>query len=100
MITPEFSTQFEQFSARVLADAALQDRLRQPGDIDDFIALAVQAGAIQLERRRKSLSDIYGCGWVQSRRRILSGWHVYGSEFGDRASEWQRNRLAHNSRRR
>jgi Nif11 domain len=42
MNTPEFSTQLEQFSIRVLADVALQDRLRQPADADDFIALAVQ----------------------------------------------------------
>lgn len=42
MTTPEFSTQLEQFSARVLADVALQDRLRQPADTEDFIALAVQ----------------------------------------------------------
>jgi hypothetical protein len=46
MNTPEFSSQLEQFSARVLADAALQDRLRQPGDTNDFIALAVQAARV------------------------------------------------------
>ena len=41
MTTPAFSTQLEQFNARVLADVALQDRLRQPADTGDFLALAV-----------------------------------------------------------
>jgi hypothetical protein len=42
MTTPAFSTQLEQFNARVLADVALQGRLHQPGGTDEFVALVMQ----------------------------------------------------------
>lgn len=36
--------QFEDFRALVLADYGLQERLRQPDDVDEFVALVVAAG--------------------------------------------------------
>src|SRR6185437_3495371 len=35
---------FEQFYARVLADASLQEKLRAPADIEQFISLLVETG--------------------------------------------------------
>ncbi len=98
---------FEQFYARVLADVPLQEKLRQPGDTGDFLALVVQTArdcgfAISADEvnaaMRASLPGAVGLidnavretplppkGWLP----VRASWHagqlyVHWSYFGDR----------------